>query len=61
MENNIHRIRKRCGLYQKQLADTIGTTQPYLSRIENGIEDASIQMYKKIADALDVPLWKLFE
>ena len=34
--NQIRRLRKQKGITQKDLADSIGVTQPYLSQIESG-------------------------
>lgn len=52
---NITELRQRANLSQGQLAEKVGVTEPYLSRLEegcvNGLESA---MLEKIASALGV-------
>ena len=58
--NNVAVIRAARGLSQVQLAELAGVRQPHISRIERGDEGPPVRTYRKIAEALDVPLWQLF-
>jgi DNA-binding Xre family transcriptional regulator len=50
----IHRLRTRAGLSQKQLADFVGTTQSVISRLEStNYSGHSMNMLEKIASALN--------
>lgn len=48
----IRSLRKRLGYTQKGLAKKMGVMQQYISKIESGVENVSIDTLKKIADAL---------
>lgn len=45
-------LRIKKGLTQEELAKKIGTGQAAISRIENGIGNASIRLIQRLADAL---------
>lgn len=47
-------------LTQRELADTAGMDTAHLSRIEHGKAVPSVNMLKKLADALTLPLHTLF-
>ena len=49
----IKNLRLNLGYTQKDLAEKLGVIQQYISKIENGRENISIDTLKKIADALD--------
>lgn len=53
-------LRKIRGLTQCNFCEKIGITQSYLSQVENGVKEPSIDVLKKIADALDTPIPVLF-
>ncbi len=57
--------RKKAGMTQEQLAEKLGCSWSFISRIEanNGktITGASLYMIFKIAQVLDIPASKLFE
>lgn len=59
----IKRLRQLRGLTQKQLADTVGISQAYISKIEKGASHFRIHLdvIWGIAQALDVSLSTLFE
>ena len=48
---------------QETLATNIGITRSYVSRIESGnsIDGVPLSLYMSIADALDIPIWKLLK
>ena len=55
---NVNRLLEIKGWTKQKLAKEIGTTRENLYRILNG--NPTLDNLKKIASALDVPLWKLF-
>lgn len=48
----IRSLRRRFGYTQKALAKKLGVMQQYISKIESGVENVSIDTLKKIANAL---------
>jgi transcriptional regulator with XRE-family HTH domain len=60
---NITYTRKMQGLSQMQLAEKVGISRTHMSNIEapNGGTLPSLDVLISIADALDVPVAKLFE
>jgi len=57
----IREIRKARGLTQEQLAEMIDVEQKHVSRIESGKNYPSIELLKKMAAALKVPLMGFFD
>lgn len=58
--SNLKKYRGELELSQMKLAEKIGTSTSYIGEIEIGKKFPSIEMVQKIADALDVPPFKLF-
>ena len=60
---NILYYRKERRLTQAQLAEMAGDgiSMQYLQRIETAATSCSVDVLIDIAQALDIPLWKLFE
>ena len=61
---NILHYRKERRLTQEQLADLCGDegiSRNFLQRIETGVSSCSVDTLIDIANALDIPLYKLFE
>ncbi len=54
-------IREDAGLSQEKLAHQAGLDRTYVSGIERGVRNPSLQNIAKIARALKVPLDRLFE
>lgn len=54
--NNIRSFRKQQNLSQIDLAVMVGIDQAYLSEIENGRTNTSINLLYAIADALNIDL-----
>lgn len=53
----IHNLRTKAGLTQRQLAERVGTTASVICRLEDADYDShSLSMLKRIADALDKQL-----
>lgn len=46
----IHQARLEKGLTQEELADKVGTTKSYISKIENNIKEARISTLQKIVE-----------
>ena len=57
----IKELRKRAGLSQDQLAEKVGIESKYLSRIEVGKRDPSLDVLERIADSLQVEMKALFD
>lgn len=54
IQGKIKKLRKNKGLAQKQLAGMVGINTTHLSRLETGRYLPSIEVLKKLADALQV-------
>ena len=48
--------RKALGLSQQELADMVGISRPYYVRLESGEREGKLDLWQKIATALDVPI-----
>ena len=59
--SNIRTFRTDAGLTLEKLAEKADLSWPYLSEIERGRENISLDKLVKIAQALDVRLSKLVE
>jgi DNA-binding XRE family transcriptional regulator len=46
----IHDTRMEMGMTQEQLAEKVGTTKSYISKIENNIKEARISTLQKIVE-----------
>ncbi len=46
----IHEARLKKGLTQEELADKVGTTKSYISKIENNIKEVRLSTLKKIVE-----------
>jgi transcriptional regulator with XRE-family HTH domain len=57
----VREIRKRKAVSQESLADLAGLDRTYISDIENGKRNVSIETIFKIADALETPVVEFFE
>jgi DNA-binding XRE family transcriptional regulator len=53
--------RKRKGLTQDALAESVGITQNYLSGIENGKRAGPVELWLKISRVLELPVEALIE
>jgi len=57
----IKELRKSKGLSQEKLAEKVETSPNYLSRIERGTENPTLDMLIKLSNALDVEMWEIFD
>jgi transcriptional regulator with XRE-family HTH domain len=56
----VRRARRRAGLSQAELGRRARVAQPYLSRLEAGLQqNPGLAVLKRLAKALGVPLMKL--
>lgn len=55
----IARRRMQLNWSQRELAEQAKVSHSYISHIEKGSKDASMKTFNKIAEALEIPLWKL--
>lgn len=58
---NLQRLRRKKGWSQEQLAFETGLHRTYISGIERGVRNPTIQIIKEIADALAIPPATLLE
>ncbi len=58
---NIMYYRKEQGLTQMQLAEMCNISKNHIHRVENAVSGCSVEVLSEIADALNIPLKKLFE
>ena len=59
--NNIRTYRTNAGLTLEKLAEMADLSWPYLSEVERGRENISLDKLARLAGALDVQLSKLVE
>lgn len=59
--NRIKELRKKKGLSQEELSEKADITPNYLSRIERGTENPTMDMFIRLADALGVEMWEMFD
>src|SRR5262249_29567903 len=57
---NLRRLRVAHGSSQKRLAADVTITCGYLSRIERGLENPTLEMLHRLATALAVPIAEFF-
>lgn len=57
----IQEIRKKKGLSQEELSEKADTSQNYLSRIERGTENPTLDMLIKLSHALEVEMCEMFD
>lgn len=58
--SNVRRLRKSKGLSQREFGLMVGVDYSYISHIENGSANVSIDLLSKIADGLDIEVKDLF-
>jgi len=57
----IKELRKNRRLSQEELAERAETSPNYLSRMERGTENPTLEMLIKISRGLEVQMWELFD
>ena len=59
--NRVRELRQASGVTQEEFADKCGFARTYMSRIETGGANPSIDAIKVLADALGVNMSRLFD
>ncbi|MFA4828862.1 MAG: helix-turn-helix transcriptional regulator [Thermodesulfovibrionales bacterium] len=54
-------LRRSQGLSQEQLAEKADINSKYLSRMERGTENPTLDMLIKLSNALEVEMWEMFD
>ncbi len=57
----IKELRKSKHLSQEQLAEKADINSKYLSRMERGTENPTLDMFIKLSNALEVEMWEMFD
>lgn len=57
----IKNLRKVRGLSQEKLAELAGTSPKYLSRIEVGRENPTLDLFARLAKGLQIELYEIFQ
>ncbi|RJQ53117.1 MAG: XRE family transcriptional regulator [Nitrospiraceae bacterium] len=57
----IQELRKRSGLSQEKVAEKADINPHYLSRIECGKENPTLDMLIKLSNALEIEMWEMFD
>ncbi|SMC02071.1 Helix-turn-helix [Sulfobacillus thermosulfidooxidans DSM 9293] len=55
----LRQLRQAHHLTQKELADSVGVSQSYLARIERGERQGNVQIYRRLASILQVPIERI--
>lgn len=59
--NRIKELRKKKELSQEELSEKAEITPNYLSRVERGTENPTLDMFIRLTNALGVEMWELFD
>jgi len=57
----VRQLRLEKGMSQEDFADECGLHRTYIGAIERGEKTVSIETARKVADALNLPVWKLLK
>ena len=60
LANGLKELRAELGLTQAELAERVGVTRKTVNTVENGVYTPSAMLAIKLAEALSVPVEKLF-
>ena len=58
---NVSNYRHKCGLTQEQLAEMVNVDRTHIGNLELARRGVSLDVIFYVADALEVPVCKLFE
>ena len=59
LSRNLRFLRRQRGLSQEALANESGTHRTYVSGVERGVRNVSLDNISRFAKALGVPAWRL--
>lgn len=57
----IRELRNKNQLSQENLSESAEITPNYLSKVERGTENPTLNIFIRIADALKVEMWEMFD
>lgn len=57
----LRELRRKKGLSQEALSEKAEITSNYLSRLERGTENPTLDTLIRIADALEIEMWEMFD
>lgn len=57
----IKELRKQRGLSQEKFSEKADISPQYLSRIESGVENPTLDLFIKLSRALEVEMWEMFD
>lgn len=57
---NLRIARKVLGMTQKDIQRVTGIEQGFLSKVERGKSNISLETMETLSNAVNVPLWRLF-
>lgn len=58
---NVYKYRIKKNLSQEKLAELADLHRTYISAVERGTRSISLKNIEKISDALEIPIYKLFD
>lgn len=61
LKKNLRDYRRGAGLSQEELADAAGLHRTYVSGVERGVRNPTVEVLDKIAKPLNIPTWKLLD
>ena len=61
LRKNLRDYRRDAGLSQEELADAAGLHRTYVSGVERGVRNPTVEVLEKIATPLNIPTWKLLD
>lgn len=61
LKKNLRDYRRDAGLSQEELADAAGLHRTYVSGVERGVRNPTVEVLDKIARPLNIPAWKLLD
>jgi len=59
--NRIKSLRRRKGYSQEKLAEVVGINAKYLSSIERGAENPTLDLFIRLSQGLKVSIYEIFE
>ncbi|WP_300395756.1 helix-turn-helix transcriptional regulator [Henriciella sp.] len=61
LRKNLRDYRKGAGYSQEELAHAAGLHRTYVSGVERGVRNPTVEVLDKLAKPLNIPTWKLLD